>query len=111
MTQQSNRWLVRQPGAPRPIRLYCFCYAGGSAAAYANWQPDLDPSIEICAIELPGRGMRFGETPLTSLPMVTETIAKLICRENHPRFAFFGHSLGALVAFEVARYLQQHDMA
>jgi medium-chain acyl-[acyl-carrier-protein] hydrolase len=109
MTQHSNRWLVRQPGTSRPIRLYCFCYAGGSASSYANWQADLDPSIEICAIELPGRGMRFGEAPLTSLALVTETIAALISRESTP-FAFFGHSLGALIAFEVARYMQQRGM-
>lgn len=110
MTLQSNRWLVRQPGAARPFRLYCFCYAGGSAANYASWHADLGPDIEVCAIELPGRGMRFGEAPETSLAQVTETVAQMIARQGGAPFAFFGHSLGALLAFEVARYLQQRGL-
>ena len=107
MTLSANRWLVRKPGARRRLRLYCFCYAGGSAANYANWQADLDPSIEIYAIELPARGTRFGEEPETSLSSLTVTVANVIASAGHSSFAFFGHSLGALLAFEVARFLQQ----
>ncbi|MES2296363.1 MAG: thioesterase domain-containing protein [Pseudomonadota bacterium] len=110
MTIKSNPWLVRSPGAPRRLRLYCFCYAGGSAANYANWQAELSPQVEICAIELPGRGSRFGETPMSSLPLLTETVAREIARNSPMPFAFFGHSLGALLAFEVARYLQHQGL-
>jgi surfactin synthase thioesterase subunit len=107
MTLPPNPWLVRKPGPTRRLRLYCFCYAGGSAAAYANWQAGLDPSIEVIAVELPGRGMRFGEQPMTSLALVSDIVAQLIGRQGSTPFAFFGHSLGALLAFEVARRLQQ----
>lgn len=109
MKLPGSRWLVRKAAPPRRFRLYCFCYAGGSAANYANWQADLDPSIEICAIELPGRGTRFGEEPETSMSTLATTVAQVITTANHPSFAFFGHSLGALLAFEVARSLQQMD--
>ncbi|MBV6325546.1 thioesterase II family protein [Duganella violaceipulchra] len=110
MNLPRSPWLVRQSGAGRRLRLYCFCYAGGSAANYASWQAELDPAIEICAIELPGRGRRFGEEPQTSLAAVTATVAKLIASQGSMPFAFFGHSLGALLAFEVARYLHHHGL-
>jgi medium-chain acyl-[acyl-carrier-protein] hydrolase len=103
-------WLIRQSGAERHLRLYCFCYAGGSAANYASWQEELDPAIEICAIELPGRGRRFAEEPQTSLAAITATVAQLIGRQGSMLFAFFGHSGGALLAFEVARYLHQKGL-
>ena len=111
MTLHASRWLVRKPAPPRRFRLYCFCYAGGSAANYANWQADLDPTIEICAIELPGRGTRFGEEAETSLSTLKATVAQVIASAGHTSFAFFGHSLGALLAFEVARTLQQMGAA
>lgn len=100
----ANPWIVRRSDAPRPKRLYCFSYAGGSAATYFPWQVALAPDIEIAAIQLPGRGARFGEAPLTSLASVIEQAAYAIAGERHPDFAFFGHSLGALLAFEVARF-------
>ena len=97
--------LVRQLGAPRPQRLYCFSYAGGSAANYSHWQAKLDPSIEICAVELPGHGTRFNEAPAASMSILVESITIEILAQPHKEFAFFGHSLGALLAFEVARFL------
>nr|WP_279158819.1 alpha/beta fold hydrolase [Pseudomonas corrugata] len=110
MTLQSSPWLVRRPGPPGDVRLYCFSYAGGSAANYNSWQHELGPEAEVVAVELPGRGMRFGEAPCTSLGGVAATVAELISRQGSKPFHFFGHSLGALLAFEVTRYLQQHGL-
>lgn len=90
------------------MRLFCFSYAGGSAASYYSWQAALDPAIEVCAIALPGRGARLGEPPVRSLALLVETLARIIGRERDLPFAFFGHSLGALVAFEVARHCQRN---
>ena len=105
-------WLIRQSGGPRRVRLYCFSYSGGSAASYLPWQEDLEPDIEICAVQLPGRGARAGEKPYSSLPTLIETLAQIIAKhsasEDKLPFAFFGHSLGAIVAFEVARYCKRH---
>ncbi|MDQ1831846.1 thioesterase II family protein [Massilia scottii] len=107
MNIERNRWLVRQPGAQRRMRLFCLSYAGGSAASYYPWQAALDPAIEVCAIQLPGRGARLDEPPMRSLALVVETLAQVIDLGDELPFAFFGHSLGGLLAFELARYCQR----
>lgn len=108
---QPSPWLVReQKTASRRLRLYCFCYAGGSASVYAPWQARLDPAIEVCAVQLPGRGGRMAEKPFTSLAEVIKALAVVIGRQDGLPFAFFGHSLGGLLAFELARYQKLHYM-
>ncbi len=102
----TSSWLIHQPGGPRRFRLYCFSYAGGSATSFIPWQAALDPAIEICAVQLPGRGPRLTEPPLRSFPLLVETLARVIARQDPLPFAFFGHSLGGLLAFELARYCQ-----
>jgi medium-chain acyl-[acyl-carrier-protein] hydrolase len=108
----STPWLIRQPGDPRRLRLYCFAYAGGSAARFVSWQADLDPAIEVCAVQLPGRGSRFNEVPYTSMTALIEALGSVIAgqEDRQQHFAFFGHSLGGLLAFELARYCQQHHL-
>lgn len=102
---QPTPWLVRKPGAvPRRMRLFCLAYAGGSAHAFAGWQDALDPSIEVCAVQLPGRGARFREPPIGSMPVLIEELGGVIDRYGDLPFAFFGHSLGGLLAFELARH-------
>lgn len=103
-------WFVRQPDPARRFRLFCFSYAGGSAASFAQWQAELDPAIEVCAIQLPGRGGRFGETPCRSMPELVLRIAERVAGLRDLPFAFFGHSLGALLAFEVASYCDRHGL-
>ncbi|MES2295472.1 MAG: alpha/beta fold hydrolase [Pseudomonadota bacterium] len=101
-------WLVRQTAAQARLRLYCFSYAGGNAGNFAPWQAALDPAIEVCAVQLPGRGGRFGEAPYTSLSALVEALAQVISHQDKLPFAFFGHSLGGLLGFEVARFCQRH---
>lgn len=67
------------------------------------WQAALDPAIEVCPILLPGRGARMTESPSRSLSSLATSIAGAIAGQPAQPFAFFGHSLGALLAFEVAR--------
>lgn len=104
-------WLLRQPDARRSFRLYCFSYAGGSASSYLPWQAALDPAIEVCAVQLPGRGPRLAESPMRSLALLIDTLAQIIPHQDDLPFAFFGHSLGGLVAFELARHCQRHHLA
>jgi len=101
-------WLLRQPSPQRRVRLYCFCYAGGNARAFAPWQDEVDPAIEICAVQLPGRGARWHEAPFTSLQALVKELAPVIARHDDLPFAFFGHSLGGLLAFELARWCKLH---
>lgn len=106
-----NNWLVRPSPANRRIRLYCFSFAGGSASTYLPWQAEIDPTIEVCPIQLPGRGMRMIEKPYTSFQQLIDALGPALiqeCQQDQRPFAFFGHSLGGVVAFEVARYLAAH---
>jgi medium-chain acyl-[acyl-carrier-protein] hydrolase len=88
------------------MRLFCFPYAGGSAAIYRRWHEEFPPDVEVCAIQLPGRGGRLQETLQTSLGPLVEKLAPAIVDYLDKPFAFFGHSMGALIGFELARRLR-----
>lgn len=103
---QSSPWFIRAPGARGRLRLYCFSYAGGSAAGYLPWQAALGRDVELWAVQLPGRGGRLAEAPLDSLQQLVGTLAVELRNHADRPFAFFGHSLGALVAFELVRHMR-----
>jgi medium-chain acyl-[acyl-carrier-protein] hydrolase len=105
-----DRWLLRRPGQGRRLRLFCFSYAGGSAARFLDWQAALPSTVELCAVQLPGRAARFGEAPLHDLAQAVGAIAPVIRAEADLPFAFFGHSLGGLIAFELARHCQRQRL-
>ncbi|KOP25498.1 gramicidin dehydrogenase [Hapalosiphon sp. MRB220] len=107
-TSNLDSWFVcYKPNPEAKIRLFCFPYAGGSANIFRSWSNDLPPTVEICAIELPGRGMRIKLPLFTQLePLVTELASVLKPNLDKP-FAFFGHSMGGLVSFELARLLRK----
>lgn len=93
---------------PRAIlRLFCFPYGGGAARAYRPWTQDLPPEIDVCAIQLPGRGNRLREPPLRKMSLAVELVGREIVPLLDRPFAFFGHSMGAILAFEVARLLRR----
>jgi surfactin synthase thioesterase subunit len=102
---------VRQPGALQPrARLFCFPFAGGSVAAFAGWGERLKPDIEVWAAHPRGRGMRFRERPdLHTDAMVGDFLFGMQGMLDLP-FAFYGHSLGGLVAFELTRQLQAQGL-
>jgi surfactin synthase thioesterase subunit len=97
--------LIRPLGANASVRLFCLPCAGGSAQTFRTWIPHVPPDVEIVPLELRGRGTRFRELPDTRLQgIVAETIDTVMGAADRP-FALFGHSMGALAAFEVARAL------
>jgi len=101
----SNVWVIRSKPNPQAVlRLFCFPYAGSSAIIFRPWT-DLPAAIEVCSVELPGRGTRFAETPFTRLDPLVEAIAIALLPYLDNPFAFFGHSMGALISFELARFL------
>jgi len=110
-TPRPNLWLVRPKPNPRPlIRLFCFPYAGGTAAAFRAWAEELPASIEVCAVQPPGRGGRFREAPFNNVkPLVQEAASALLPYLDRP-FGFFGHSMGAIIAFEMARQLRREKI-
>lgn len=91
------------------LRLFCLPYAGGGARIFWRWPQQLPRTIEVCPIELPGRGSRMQEPPLTNLLALVRDMAYSI-RPNLDRpFALFGHSMGALLGFELARLLRREE--
>lgn len=93
---------------PRAVlRLFCFPYGGGAARAYRPWMQTLPPEIDVCAIQLPGRGNRLREPPLTKMSLAVELVGKEIFSLLDRPYAFFGHSMGAILGFEVARLLRR----
>lgn len=96
-----------EPGPHAAVRLFCLPYAGGSAAVYRTLR-DLAPAhVEVCPLELPGRGRRIGEAPATRAGALAARIAAGLRPYADRPFALFGHSMGGLLAFEVARALRR----
>jgi len=88
------------------IPLYCLPYAGSSASVYARWKRRLSSWIEVIPVELPGRGRRMAEPLAVTLPALLERIENDVRPEPGQPFAVFGHSLGAIIAFELAVRLE-----
>ncbi|GAB2934259.1 alpha/beta fold hydrolase [Micromonospora polyrhachis] len=110
MTERSegiSPWFCGTTRVDASTRLFCFPYAGGNAAAFLPWQPLLGPDVELWVAQLPGRGTRLFETPLPDLDELVARLADVVGEHTDRPYVLFGHSLGALVAFEVARALRR----
>jgi medium-chain acyl-[acyl-carrier-protein] hydrolase len=107
----AKSWIHRpRPALHARLFLFCFPYLGGGAAVYYHWPKGLPPDVEVCAIRLPGRESRLRETPFTRLyPLAVELAHVLQPLLDRP-FAFFGHSMGAIISFEVARQLRRERL-
>ncbi len=103
-----NNWVAcAKPNPQAKLRLFCFHYAGGGASVFRGWRDSLPQSVEVCAIELPGRGMRLRESPFTQLEPLVQHLASTLLPYLDKPFAFFGHSMGGLVSFELTRLLRR----
>jgi medium-chain acyl-[acyl-carrier-protein] hydrolase len=98
--------LGRQLKQNSALRLFCFPYAGGSIAIYRGWQQMMPEGVEVCPVHLPGRGTRIKETLVCNLEHLLTELARELSPYLDRPFSFFGHSMGALISFELARRLR-----
>src|ERR1044072_6545615 len=108
----STPWLaVVKPKRRASIRLFCFPYAGGAATIFRVWQSGLPAQVEVCPVQLPGRGRRLKEPAYTNVHTLVQEVAQGLFPFLGKPFAFFGHSMGASISFELARYLRrEHNL-
>ena len=105
----SSNWFVtpRPPRPPGQVRLFCLPYAGGSSAVFRAWSELCPPQVELVMVELPGRGARHGERLARRVEDIAVPLAEAIAARAERPFGLFGHSMGGLLAFHVARELSR----
>lgn len=92
------------------LTMFCVPYAGGSAAVYRTWRSAVPGWMELCPVELPGRGHRIAEPPHTTLDALVRDVSDEVIARSGGRYVLMGHSLGALLAFEAARVLRTRGL-
>ncbi|MDJ1184230.1 thioesterase II family protein [Roseofilum casamattae] len=104
-----NTWIKYFTPKPNArLRLFCFPYAGGSAAIFRDWHQELPETIEVCPVELPGRSSRMREPLFEDISSLIEALGEGLRSYLDKPYVVFGHSFGALVSFEFARYCREH---
>ncbi|MEU3007299.1 alpha/beta fold hydrolase [Streptomyces sp. NPDC007020] len=104
MTSWLHQWTPHLPGGEATARVLCLPYVGGGAGSYRTWADAMPPGIELQAVELPGHGRRLPEPPAADLSEIIEALTPLAARPGPP-LVLFGHSMGALLAYELCRAL------
>ncbi|MEU9045987.1 MULTISPECIES: alpha/beta fold hydrolase [unclassified Kitasatospora] len=98
-------------GGSGPVRVYCLPHAGGSASAYLPWARDTgQPDLTIVPVEIPGRGTRLAEPPMTAMDEVVDgLLAVLASRPADEPFILLGHSMGSRIGYETTRRLAAEE--
>jgi surfactin synthase thioesterase subunit len=99
-------WLGPSTGdSGAPVKLFCFAHAGGGGGFFQPWRSVLVPDVEVCPVILPGREARVRETPYARIEDVLDPLCEALLPYTDGPYALFGHSMGAVLAYEVARRL------
>jgi surfactin synthase thioesterase subunit len=106
---ERSPWLtpLRRGQPAAEAGLICFPYGGASAAVFHGWGERLPAAVDVHAVQLPGRTARLFEPPFTSLPALVEALAEALAPALARPTVMFGHSIGALLAFELTRELRR----
>jgi medium-chain acyl-[acyl-carrier-protein] hydrolase len=107
-TALDPKWIVRPKAREQAeTRLFCLPYSGGGAAAFHRWAALLPEAVELNLVQLPGRETRLREEPLTRMETLINALVPMVAGLLDRPYALFGHSMGALSAFELARGLRR----
>lgn len=108
--KENTRWLsCYKPNPNAKIRLFCFPYAGGGSSIFRTWNQDLPNWVEVCPVQFPGRENRIQEKPFEKMQELIAATAKALMPYFDLPFAFFGHSMGAWIAYDLACYLRKNN--
>lgn len=106
-TSSADSWVCFRRVPQAKVRLFCFPFAGGSANFFHHWALHLAPDVEVYGLQQPGKGQRIGEQPhLNMLMLLEELLQNTPALMDRPTI-FFGHSMGAWIAYELTRRLER----
>jgi medium-chain acyl-[acyl-carrier-protein] hydrolase len=108
LTPSASPWLWHHGKPDAPMRLFCFPYSGAGASAYRSWGPHLNDDIELWTIQYPGHESRVTETLIENMDAMCAALQEEIGPYLDRPYAFFGHSMGALLAFAFSQK-RMHD--
>jgi medium-chain acyl-[acyl-carrier-protein] hydrolase len=108
LSEEHRCWFRRQGLSRAPVQVFGIPYAGGGTTVYAALAAHLREEFELWSLRYPGRESRIAEAPIDDLPELTRQIATVVAAAVDRPFVLLGHSLGALVGFEVVRHLATH---
>ena len=101
--EATAQWLVcPQLRSEARLRLICFPYAGGGASAFKDWADAIPDDVELCVVQMPGREERLREPLLTDMSTLVQQLTDELRVYTDRPYAFLGHSMGAIVCYEVA---------
>lgn len=108
-TRSVNPWVsIPEQNSRSSLRLFCFPYAGGNGSMFRTWSHELGTTIDVCPIYLPGREKRLNEAPIAQIVPLVQALADALYPYLLDKpFAFFGHSMGGLISFELFRELRR----
>lgn len=108
MTTSANPWIAfRRPNPQARLRLFCFPFAGGGASIFRTWPTSLPREIDVCPVQLPGRESRLRDEPFCRLGPLLEKLIEVLEPEDDLPFAYFGHSMGAIIAYHLTLRLRE----
>lgn len=108
--QALTPWLIRpKPRSLARLRLFCFHYAGGGPHIFREWVDKLPISVDVCCIQLPGRGARLHEAPYDDLLALIRALHSALQPYLEKPYAFFGHSMGSILSFELAQQIRREN--
>jgi medium-chain acyl-[acyl-carrier-protein] hydrolase len=111
MSLHTTPWIMGGRLSPSArCRLFCLPHSGSGASQFSSWKNFLAPTLDICPIQLPGRENRFREAPFTQIRPIAENLANAIEPYLDRPYILYGFSLGALIAFELARQLRRQKV-